>query len=96
MAVVCCFSLEKQVDSSILMTMSPNEKMFKKEYALELLNIAENDFLSGQALVKNSQIRRETVIFHFEQAVEKALKAIWRFCSSRSYSICHRSKIRRR
>jgi HEPN domain-containing protein len=56
--------------------MGPNEKIFKKEYAQELLRIAENDLLSGIALSKVQTIRKETVLFHFEQAVEKALKAV--------------------
>jgi HEPN domain-containing protein len=56
--------------------MSPNERLFKKEYAPELLRIAQNDFLSGQALAQVRQVRKETVLFHFEQAVEKALKSV--------------------
>jgi HEPN domain-containing protein len=54
----------------------PNQKIFKKEYAIELLRIAENDILSAIALSKTKEIRKETVLFHFEQSVEKALKAV--------------------
>ena len=61
---------------NVILIMGPNEKLFKKAYSHELLRIAENDFLSGQTLAKVDQIRKETVLFHFEQVVEKSLKAV--------------------
>lgn len=56
------------------------ERIFKREYAPELLRIAEADLDAAKALEAASGIRRETVLFHVEQAVEKALKAAlcWR------------------
>ena len=56
--------------------MGPTEKIFKKEYAKELFKIAQNDWVSGEALAKVPSVRRETVLFHIEQSVEKALKAV--------------------
>jgi HEPN domain-containing protein len=55
--------------------MSPNEKVFKKEYAKELFSIAENDFVTACELAKSPSIRKETILFHLEQTIEKALKA---------------------
>lgn len=60
--------------------MGPNERIFKKEYAQELFRIAENDLLTSRSLKENPEVRKETVLFHVEQAVEKALKAV----------LCHR------
>jgi HEPN domain-containing protein len=62
--------------------MGPNEKLYKKSYAPELMRIAQNDFLSGKSLAEVAEVRRETVLFHLEQAVEKALKA----------TLCHLEK----
>lgn len=56
--------------------MGPSEKIFKKSYALELFNIAENDFVTGQVLSRSKEVRRETILFHLEQAVEKTLKCV--------------------
>lgn len=55
--------------------MGPNEKLFKKEYSLELFKIAENDLLTAKVLSASTEVRGETVLFHVEQSVEKALKA---------------------
>ena len=56
------------------------ERKFKKEYALELQRIAENDLLAAGVLASNAAVRRETVFFQIQQAVEKSLKAL----------LCHR------
>lgn len=56
--------------------MGPNEKLFKKEYAKELFQIAENDFVAAKSLATVTEVRRETILFHIEQSVEKTLKAV--------------------
>lgn len=48
---------------------------FKKEYAVELLNIAEQDLETAQTLIAARLKRKENILFHIEQAIEKALKA---------------------
>lgn len=68
--------LLNEKDSVYLRDMAPNEKLFKKPYAKELLKIAENDLFTGQALAKTNGVRKETVLFHIEQAIEKSLKAV--------------------
>jgi len=52
------------------------ERLFKQEYAAELLRIAKNDFEAAKTLMTNSKIRSETVFFQLHQSVEKALKAV--------------------
>ena len=62
--------------------MTPTERNFKKEYALDLLQIARQDFQTAEALVRATGIRPENILYHLEQAVEKALKAV----------LCHQGK----
>jgi len=52
------------------------EQIFKKEYALELLGIAEGDLRSSRVLLKDEGGRAENVCFHAQQAIEKGLKAL--------------------
>jgi HEPN domain-containing protein len=52
------------------------DRVFKKEYAPELMRIAENDLVAAEALAKDAKVRRETVLFQVQQAIEKALKAL--------------------
>ena len=52
------------------------EKVFKKEYAIELLRIAQGDLASAQALFNAKQGRPENIGFHCQQVIEKALKAV--------------------
>ena len=52
------------------------ERLFKQEYAQELLKIAKNDLEAARTLIKNPEIRYETVFFQLQQAVEKSLKAV--------------------
>lgn len=56
--------------------MGPNEKIFKKDYSKELLLIAENDLITSKLLSQSKEVRKETVLFHIEQVVEKSLKAV--------------------
>lgn len=56
--------------------MGPNEKIFKKDYSKELLLIAENDLITSKLLSQGKEVRKETVLFHIEQVVEKSLKAV--------------------
>ncbi len=52
-------------------------KLFPKEYAKELLNIAEGDFLSAQALDQSITNKRlENILFMAQQAAEKAIKSV--------------------
>jgi HEPN domain-containing protein len=56
--------------------MAPNEKLFKKSYAPELLRIAQEDFKTAIFLATSVDIRKENILFHLEQSVEKALMAV--------------------
>ena len=58
--------------------MSPKdqEKLFKKEYAAQLLVIAKGDLGSAKVLLASCAGRQENVCFHAHQAIEKALKAV--------------------
>jgi len=55
---------------------TPTERLFKQEYAHELLAIANNDLAAAKTLITNPAIRPETVLFQIEQSIEKALKAV--------------------
>ncbi|PWU17893.1 MAG: hypothetical protein C5B49_08085 [Bdellovibrio sp.] len=50
--------------------------LFKKEYAKELLKIAEGDLDSAMELSKAKSGRRENIIFLAQQSVEKSTKAV--------------------
>src|SRR5262245_47097049 len=52
------------------------ERKFRKGYAPELLRIAQGDLDSAKGLSKVKMGRRENVLFHVEQAIEKGLKAV--------------------
>lgn len=52
------------------------KQLFKKSYAKELLRIAESDLESSELLFSTGKARPETVIFHVQQALEKAIKAV--------------------
>lgn len=52
------------------------KRLFKKEYALELFRVAEEDLESGQVLYDGAASRRENILFHVQQAIEKSLKAV--------------------
>lgn len=56
--------------------MSPFEKKYKKEYAYELLRIAEGDLNSARVLATATLGRRENAIYLCQQAIEKALKSV--------------------
>jgi len=58
------------------MTPKPQEQLFEKDYALELLKIAEGDLLSAQALSESTKGRKENICFLAQQAIEKSLKAV--------------------
>lgn len=61
------------------MTPSSQEKLYRKEYARELLNIAEGDLAYAKGLFKIKEGRIENVCYHAQQCVEKALKSalVW-------------------
>jgi HEPN domain-containing protein len=50
-------------------------RVYRREYAFELLRLAESDLASGHALVA-AKVRLENACFHYQQAVEKSLKAV--------------------
>jgi len=52
------------------------ERLFAKDYAGTLLDIAIQDLKSAQALRKASEGRRENIVFLTQQAIEKAIKAV--------------------
>ena len=51
------------------------ERLFKKEYAKELLLIAKDDLEGAKVLAAANLKRQELALFHIQQAIEKALKA---------------------
>lgn len=56
--------------------MIQKDRVFPKEYARNLLNIAEGDFHSAKSLAKSKDGRPENVCFLAQQSVEKSLKAV--------------------
>ena len=52
------------------------EQKFKKEYAFELLKIAEGDLETTKVLLSASIGRKENICFNAQQVIEKSLKAI--------------------
>lgn len=58
------------------MTPRKQEKLYKKEYAKQLIRIAEGDLQSAKALYETQQGRPENACFHCQQAIEKSLKAV--------------------
>jgi HEPN domain-containing protein len=52
------------------------KKVFKKEYGIELLKIAEGDLETAKGLIKVKMGRRENILFHLEQVIEKSLKSV--------------------
>jgi HEPN domain-containing protein len=51
------------------------EQKFKKEYAFELLSIAEGDLETTQILLAANSGRKENICFNAQQVIEKSLKA---------------------
>lgn len=58
----------------------PKARLYKKEYALEILRIAKTDYEAGQAIQDARAGRAENLAYFAEQVVEKAIKAV----------LCHR------
>lgn len=58
--------------------MSPKKqnRKFKKEYALELIRIAEGDLDSARILAAGKPKRPENIFYMAEQCIEKSLKAV--------------------
>lgn len=54
----------------------PNYKVFKKEYAVKLFRIAENDLYAAEFLLNAPKCRPELIIYQAQQAVEKLIKAV--------------------
>jgi HEPN domain-containing protein len=50
-------------------------RKYLPEYAFELLRLADSDLASGHALVA-AKVRLENACFHYQQTVEKSLKAV--------------------
>lgn len=51
-------------------------QIFKKEYALELIKIAEGDYETAQVLLAAQKGRKENICFNAQQVIEKSVKAI--------------------
>ena len=52
------------------------KRLFKREYAQELLQIAQGDYRSAEALAKVKEPGNlENIVFLCQQSAEKALKA---------------------
>lgn len=58
------------------MTSDSKEKLFKKEYAHELLKIAKGDLQSATVLSKQKMGRPENICLLAQQTIEKAIKAV--------------------
>ena len=50
-------------------------RLFKKTFADELLKIARDDLETAKALENSKISRKENILFHVQQSIEKALKA---------------------
>jgi HEPN domain-containing protein len=55
-------------------------RRFKKDYALELQRVAWDDYQTAVILQDAKLARKENILFHVQQAIEKSLKALicWR------------------
>jgi len=61
------------------MSPSSQERVFRKEYAIELLKIAEADLRTAEYLLEgfaSGRIRGENYFFTVQQSLEKTLKAV--------------------
>jgi len=61
------------------MSPSSQERLFRKDYAVELLRIAAEDLRTAEFLLEgleSKRIRGENFFFTLQQCVEKALKAV--------------------
>ncbi|MCA2958845.1 MAG: HEPN domain-containing protein [Silvanigrellales bacterium] len=56
--------------------MGPFERRYRPEYAYELVEIAQGDLDSAEALAAAARGRRENVLYLSHQVVEKCLKAL--------------------
>ena len=56
--------------------MNQQNRIYKPEYATELISIAEGDLETANALAAQKVGRVENIIYHCEQAIEKCLKAV--------------------
>jgi HEPN domain-containing protein len=54
----------------------PKERIYKKEYAYELMRIAGSDLAAGQAIFDARAGRSENVAYFAEQVAEKCIKAV--------------------
>lgn len=51
-------------------------RKFNKLYAFELIRIAEQDLETAKVLIHADLKRKENILFHIEQCIEKCLKAM--------------------
>jgi HEPN domain-containing protein len=59
-----------------LQFMTPKAKRFQKEYAIELLRIAEGDLQSAIDLNELQRGRIENILYLCQQAIEKSIKSV--------------------
>ncbi|MFN3697900.1 MAG: HEPN domain-containing protein [Pseudobdellovibrio sp.] len=55
---------------------SQQKKLYKKEYAQELLCIAQGDLESASVLLKSQYGRKENCLYMIQQSVEKSIKSV--------------------
>ena len=58
------------------MTKNLKKQLFPKEYAKELMKIANGDFDSAMALYQVNSGRPENIVFMAQQSVEKSIKSV--------------------
>ncbi len=58
------------------MTPKLGERLFPKEYASVLLEIATEELVSARILINAAEGRKETAIYTCQQVIEKCLKAV--------------------
>jgi HEPN domain-containing protein len=51
-------------------------RKFNKAYSSELLSIASQDLETARLLMGTNLKRKENILFHIEQSIEKAIKAV--------------------
>ncbi len=52
------------------------ERLFKKEYAVELIAVAKDDLKGAEIFAASELKRQEMTLFHAQQAIEQSLKAL--------------------
>lgn len=59
-----------------LVKIMTKSRKFNKSYSIELLSIATQDLETARLLMGTTLKRKENILFHIEQSIEKAIKAV--------------------